>query len=529
MTKKKRKIKILFLEDNPADIELVLYELRKGGFDVRHRTAKNRKEFLEQIQHIDYDIIIADYSLPDITGIEAIHLCQRKNIDLPVILITGEGNEQVAVDCLRNGAFDYILKKNITGLAARVSQSLDIWTDLKAVKTMEAEKQRLQRQLLQAQKMESIDLFAGGVAHDFNNLLTGIIGYAGLSINILPENSPATRNLRKILSLSENAANMIKQLLVFSKKIPLEFKPWDINSLITGNVKFIRRIVEETIEIQLLFQEGLPPLQVDHMQFSQVLINLAVNSRDAITGKGLIEIKTEKMEAEKIMKPGRSMHGKEYIRISVSDTGCGISRKNLPKIFDPFFTTKEVGKGTGLGLTVVYSIIKGHNGWTDVSSKVGQGTTFEIYLPVPQTIQANREMSQPVQSETVDLEHSFPGNKTILVVEDDEDLRALTAEILENIGYRVLTAADGQEALDIYNNNGQNIDLVFSDMIMPKQSGTELFTKLHKQNPAIKFILAAGYHLADLQDRMYEDMSALLMKPYTPKQIANLVTKILNN
>jgi len=529
MTEKKRKIKILFLEDNPADIELELYELRKGGFDVCHRTAKNRKAFLEQIQHIDYDIIIADYSLPDITGIEAIHLCQQKNVDLPVILITGKGNEQVAVDSLRAGAIDYILKKNITGLAARVLRALDIWTDLKAVKTMEAEKRRLQKQLLQAQKMESIGLLAGGIAHDFNNLLTGIIGYAGLSINILPEDSPATKNLRKILSLSKNAANLIKQLLVFSRKIPLEFKAWDINSLITSNVEFIRRIVEETIEIQLLLQEGLPPLQIDETQFAQVLINLAVNSRDAMTGMGIIEIQTEKIEAGKITKPGRSMHGKEYIRISVADTGCGITENNLPKIFDPFFTTKEVGKGTGLGLAIIYSIIKGHNGWIDVSSKEGQGTTFEIYLPVPQTIQANREMSLAVQSETADLEHSFPGNKTILVVEDDEDLRALTAEILENIGYRVITAADGQEALDIYTNNGQNIDLVFSDMIMPKQSGTELFTKLHKQNPAIKFILTSGYNLAELQGRMYEDMSALLMKPYTPKQIANLVTEILNN
>ncbi len=529
MTEKKRKIKILFLEDNPADIEMELYELRKGGFDVCHHTARNRKEFLDHLQRIDCDIIIADYSLPDITGIEAIHLCQQTNIDIPVILITGEGNVQVAVDSLRTGAIDYILKKNITGLAARVSRALDIWTDLKAVKTMEAEKQRLQRQLLQAQKMESIGLLAGGIAHDFNNLLTGIIGYAGLSINTLPEDSPATKNLRKILGLSKSAANLIKQLLVFSRKIPLEFKACDINSLIASNVEFIRRIVEETVEIQLRLQQGLPPLQVDDAQFAQVLINLAVNSRDAMSGSGCIEIKTEKVAADKISKPGRTMSGKGFILISVADTGCGISENNLQKIFDPFFTTKEVGKGTGLGLAITYSIIKGHNGWIDVSSKEGHGTTFAIYLPVPQTIQAHQEISQTVQAETAELEHSFPGNKTILVVEDDEDLRVLTAEILENIGYRVLMAADGQEALDIYTDTEQEIDLVFSDMVMPRKSGTELFIKLHRQNPAIKFILTSGYNLDELQGSNYEDMSALLMKPYTPKQIANLVTKVLNN
>jgi CheY-like chemotaxis protein len=248
-----------------------------------------------------------------------------------------------------------------------------------------------------------------------------------------------------------------------------------------------------------------------------------------MSGRGLIEIKTEKMEAGTISKPGHPVHEKTYIRITVADTGCGISDNNLPKIFDPFFTTKEVGKGTGLGLAIIYSIIKGHNGWIDVCSKEEQGTTIEIYLPVPEKTQPPIEMSQAVQSEAADLEHSFPGNKTILVVEDDEDLLTLTAEILENIGYRVLTAADGQEALDIYANTGQDIDLVFSDMIMPKQSGTELFTKLHRQNPAIKFILVSGYSLDELQDRMYNDMSALLMKPYTPKQIADIVSEVLNN
>jgi len=355
MTKAKRKIKILFLEGNPADVELELYQLRKGGFDVRYRTAKNRAQFLAQLKKIDCDIIIADDSLPDITGIEALHIIQQEKIDLPVMLITGAGNEQIAVDSLRKGALDYMLKKNISGLAVRVSRALDIWTDLKAVKTMEAEKQRLQKQLLQAQKMESIGLLAGGIAHDFNNLLTGIIGYAGLSINMLPEDSPAIKNLRKILNLSDNAANLIKKLLVFSRKIPLALKTSDINGLISGNIEFIRRIVEETIEIKTNLQEGLPPLLIDETQFTQVLINLVVNSRDAITGPGTIEIKSENAPAGKIIKPGSSgsaINEGEYIRISVLDTGCGISENNLPRIFDPFFTTKEVGKGTGLGLAM---------------------------------------------------------------------------------------------------------------------------------------------------------------------------------
>ena len=529
MTEATRKIKILFLEDNPADVELELHELRKGGFDVSHRTAKNRKQFLAQLKKNDCDIIIADYALSDITGIEALHICQQEKIDIPVMLVTGAGNEQIAVDSLRKGAIDYVLKKDISGFAARVSRSLDIWTDLKAVKTMEAEKQRLQKQLLQAQKMESIGLLAGGIAHDFNNLLTGIIGYAGLSINMLPEHSPVIKNLRKVLNLSEHAANLIKKLLVFSRKIPLTLKASDINALISRNTEFIRRIVEESIEIKTNLQEGLPPLLVDESQFTQVLVNMAVNSRDAITGNGLIEIKTENVPAGEIIKPGSSVSGKEYIRISIRDTGCGISENNLARIFDPFFTTKEVGKGTGLGLAITYSIIKGHNGWIDVTSKVGKGTTFAIYLPVPQEIQTTAELSPSDQTQAPEIEHSFPGHKTILVVEDDEELRSLTADILESIGYRVITAADGQDALDIYQKNGQNIDLVFSDMVMPNKSGVELFTRLRTINPSLKFVLVSGYNVNGIQGHMFEEMSALLMKPYTPKQIAALMTEILHN
>jgi two-component system cell cycle sensor histidine kinase/response regulator CckA len=529
MTEATRKIKVLFLEDNPADVDLELYELRKGGFDVHHQTAKNREQFLAELKKSDYDIIIADYSLPDITGIEALHICQREKIDIPIMLITGAGNEQIAVDSLRKGAIDYMLKKNISGLAVRVSRALDIWADMKAVKTMEAEKQRLQKQLLQAQKMESIGLLAGGIAHDFNNLLTGIIGYAGLSINMLPTDSPATKNLRKILGLSDLAANLIKQLLVFSRKIPLALKISDINALISRNIEFIRRMVEENIEIRLNLQDDLPPLLLDEAQFAQVLINMAVNSRDAIAGSGMIEIKTENIPAGKIIKPGSSIIKGEYIRISVLDTGCGISENNLPKIFDPFFTTKEVGKGTGLGLAITYSIIKGHNGWIDVTSKEDKGTTFAIYLPVPQDIRTTAELSRTIQDQEPEIEHSFPGNKTILVVEDDEELRTLTADILESIGYRVITAADGKEALEIYLKNGQNIDLVFSDMVMPNTSGVELFTRLHKINPALKFVLVSGYNINELQGQMFEEMSALLMKPYTPKQIATLMREILHN
>jgi len=372
-------LKVFLLEDNPDDVELELHELRKGGFDVSFEVARNRKEFFEKLSDLDADVILADYVLPDMTGIEAIHICQEKKIDAPIIFITGMGNEQIAVDSLREGAIDYILKKHIVGLSARVSRAIEIWAERKAKEKAETERQKFQQLLFQAQKMESVGRLASGIAHDFNNLLTGILGFSELILEDISKDSPFYERLQTISTLCQRGAALVKQLLIFGRKIPSEFKKIDINTLIEETMGLLYHAVKDGIEIRLNLQDDIPDILADMGQLTQVLINLTLNATDAMDGKGVLEFKTEKYSvARHADKTDR------YVCISVSDTGCGIPDNNIQNIFDPFFTTTEVGKGTGLGLTIAYSIVNAHGGWIIVDSKLGRGTTFKIYLPAIQ-------------------------------------------------------------------------------------------------------------------------------------------------
>jgi signal transduction histidine kinase len=523
-----KKINVLFVEDNPDDVELELYELRKGGFDVSQQVARNRDEFLTVLENLDVDVVIADYSLPDLTGIEAIHILKERNIAVPVILITGMGNEQIAVDSLREGALDYILKKNIAGFAARVDRALDIWADRRTIVTIEAEKQKLQQQLFQSQKMESVGRLAGGIAHDFNNLLTGIMGYASLSLKAIPEGTQVSKNIQTIIEIAKRASHLVKQLLLFSRKIPLEFKIVDVNKLIRENVVFISRMVEETVEIKLDLQDDLPKVRSDVGQFTQMLMNFAVNARDAMEGSGTIEFKTEAVSvSDELIRKKSSPDVKEYVVITVTDTGCGIDEENLSKIFDPFYSTKEVGKGTGLGLSIVYSIVTGHGGWIDVKSTKGRGTSFKVYIPVI-TEEALAGVSPEAAVTGEGLRRLLSGKETILIVEDEEILRSFSSQMLTDLGYNVLLALDGEEALVIFQENMEMIDLVVSDMIMPKKSGIELFNDLKKIKPDVKFILVTGYCLEEAEGRILRNMEAILMKPYTIEKIAALIRRTLD-
>jgi len=519
MTGIQQRIKVFFLEDNPDDVELELHELRKGGFEVIYEVARNRKEFLEKLPNLDADIILADYTLPDITGIEAIHICQEKKIDMPIFFITGMGNEQIAVDSLREGAIDYILKKHIVGLSARISRAVEIWAERKAKEKAEAERQKFQQLLFQAQKMESVGRLASGIAHDFNNLLTGILGFSELILQDTPKDSPSYEKLKIISELCRRAASLVKQLLIFGRKIPAEFKQINVNSFIEETMGLIKHaIVKEGIEIRLNLHDGIPDILADMGQLTQVLINLTLNAADAMDRKGVLEFKTENHSITR--HTGKT---DRYICLSVADTGCGIPDNNIQNIFDPFFTTKEVGKGTGLGLTIVYSIVNAHGGWINVNSEFGKGTTFNIYLPAIQHGLDNVSADKRKKIMTP------PGHETILFVEDEEELRSHCTTILNSLNYNVLSARNCEEALDIYLNNSQKIDLIISEIIMPKKSGMELFNELRAINPDVKFIFVTDYGLNEQVEYIGREVKAVIKKPYNLQEMARVIREVLDS
>ncbi|MDP2157556.1 MAG: response regulator [Nitrospirota bacterium] len=523
-----RKLRVFLLEDNLDDVELEVHEMVKAQLDVEYDVARNKREFTEKVVGFAPDIILADYSLPDITGIEAIKVAKELGVDVPVILITGDGNETIAVDSLRLGAIDYILKKNISGLPARVKRSLEIWTDRKAKERAESEEMRLQQLLFENQKMQAIGRLAGGISHDFNNILTGIMGFSEICLIDIPQDAETRNKLESIISLSQKGADLVKQLLIFSNKMVLEFKIVNMNSFIAETIHFLKRIVEESIDIRLDLHDDLPLVRCDTNQFTQVMMNLILNARDAMHGKGTVTIKTSKCLMREQAAGGAPQEDKRWcICISVTDAGSGIEDHHLPQIFDPFFTTKGVGKGTGLGLSIVYSVVQGHGGIVKVLSRKGEGTTFTIVLPVPEDAASGDEApfyeKLPVQDSG-----RISGKETILIAEDEDVLRDMLSNFMRSLGYAVVTARDGQEAFNAYEAEPERYHLIISDMMMPNKNGIELFRDVRAIRPQVKFMLVTGYSLSDVDESILGQMTAILRKPYTPMQLVKVVRDIFD-
>ena len=381
------------------------------------------------------------------------------------------------------------------------------------------ELRRTHRQLLQAQKMESIGVLASGVAHDFNNLLSGILGYSALILRQVPKDS-SVYNFAKIIETSAlRASDLTKQLLFFGRQGGQLQKVTDINGIIKEVILILERAIDKGVEIKLDLTENLPPVRVNTSQIEQVLMNLCVNARDAMDGRGTLYISTRLATQKDLKRLPRMKRRRDYICISVKDTGPGIPEEIKDRIFDPFFTTKGEGKGTGLGLAIAYGIIKEHRGVIEVISREGEGTCFNIYLPVAKVV----EKKETEKREKLQI--ASKGNETILLVDDEELIRTLVKTVLEDNGYRLLTASDGMEALELISKGKEPIDLVLLDYNMPKMSGLEIAKYIKTINPKIKIVICSGYHINIDRNK---DIDDILLKPFKIEELLNKIQTTLS-
>ena len=385
------------------------------------------------------------------------------------------------------------------------------------------ERLRLEAQLLQAQKMDAVGRLAGGVAHDFNNLLTIITSYSELALDDIPEDSPIASKIQEVLLAATRAAELTRQLLAFSRKQPQALRVLDLNPVMAAISKTLPRLIGEDIEFNFVPGQGIAPVRIDPVQMEQVLMNLAANARDAMPQGGHLRIETSQVYLDQDyiqQKPAAIPKGK-YAVITVTDDGSGIPREHIAHVFEPFYTTKASGRGTGLGLATVYGIVKQNKGYIWVYSEPGCGTVFKIYLPCAgKTCQG--------QSPSRKDETAAPGTETLLLVEDEGAVRRASAEFLRMLGYKVLEAKDGLEALSIAKEHEPKIDLVVTDVVMPNMSGGELAKQLTGVAPAMKFLFVSGYAGKMVLDHNVLDLQTnFLQKPYSLKELAGKIRATL--
>ncbi|MHB1295007.1 MAG: hybrid sensor histidine kinase/response regulator [Anaerolineae bacterium] len=378
----------------------------------------------------------------------------------------------------------------------------------------------LEEQLRQAQRMEAMGRLAGGVAHDFNNLLTVINGYSEFMLEGMAQDDPLIDDLSEIRAAGERAASLTRQLLTFSRKQVFEPRPVDLNAVLSGMTRMLQRILGEDIELVLRQAPQVGTIRADPGQIEQVIVNLAVNARDAMPNGGRLILSTKDIHVEEghsVMRldpaPG------SYLLLTVSDTGCGMPREVLSHLFEPFFTTKEPGQGTGLGLSTVYGIVKQTGGSIHVSSEMGKGSTFRIFLP-------HGEVEESEQAETVT---EWPeGNETILLVEDQSEVRSLTARMLRSLGYTVLDAGSGKEAIERAESSGSRLHLLLTDVVMPGMNGKELAERLCLHHPQLRVLFVSGYSDSAIGRYGVLDAGAsFLQKPFSVGALARRVREVL--
>lgn len=646
-------MRFLIIDDNRADRELVIRRIHKEFPDAEFVEIGKPSDLDAAMVQGGFDIVLTDYQLNWTDGLQVFKSIKVRYPEIPVVMVTGTGSEEIAVEGLRSGLSNYILKKHLdrlphaihevlerarlqrqydesqrqlqvseenyrelfeqgltgvfvckpdgtlqncntafarifgfpsvaevlqTNLRTRYPQEQDFTTLIetltreKRFEYQEVEMSRLDKvpvyiignvvgtfddagvltkfrgyffdntehrrlidQLQQAQKLESIGLLVSGIAHDFNNMLGGILGYTSRGLAKASEDHPLYDTLVHIQDSATRAAKMTQQLLAFSRRQVLEPVDVNLNVVVEHLLNFIGKILADHVNVQFLPDPQLLATHIDHTQIEQVIMNLCINARDAMPHGGILTIETRNVTPDDAFRHTHpDMLAETYVLLSVRDTGTGMSEETLAKIFEPFFTTKELGKGTGLGLSMVHGIIGQHNGVIDVESAIGKGTCFKIYFPAAHGMAISTP--EPHELEPLVSHHgrvqdvqNIVGNvSTILIVEDDPDLRFLMAEVLEEYGYKVMSAADGVEGLQTFEAHRGTISLIVSDLMTPRMKGKELYDRVHALQDDMRFLFVSGYQANQISQNFVLDKGfEFLSKPFDLDELASKVQKIL--
>jgi len=630
-------LRILLVDDNPDDRLLTIRELNREFRRLHVEQISDSDSFARALEAGGFDLVITDYQLRWGNGLEVLRAVKERYPDCPVIMFTATGNEEIAVEAMKKGLDDYILKSpkhfaripvavkltlekaeqrralgeaesryrdlfervpiglyriNLDGkildanpalvemlgypdrelllaasfkdivspgaedlrelfdqlkhqdtvrdfiLQVRRRDGTPIWVEIyvRAIRDEAGgilhyegsmkdvtERKHLEEQLIQARKMEAIGRLAGGIAHDFNNLLTAITGYADLLLMRLGRADPLRRDVEEIKKAGERAASLTRQLLAFSRKQMLRPEILDLNRVISDMEGMLRRLIGEDIDLVTVLEPGLGRVEADPGQIEQVILNLAVNARDAMPQGGKLTFETANVDLDEAharqhpeVRPG------SYVMLLVSDTGVGMDEETKSHIFEPFFTTKKRGEGTGLGLSTVYGIVRQSGGYIWVDSKPGCGATFRIYLPrVDKTAETSEQREEPSEARR--------GSETILVVEDEDVVRELACKVLRESGYTVLEARDGEQALEVCKRHNGPIHLVIADVVMPGINGRELVERLMSLHPGVRALYTSGYTDDTIVRRgMLRLDVEFLRKPFTPSTLVRRVREVLD-
>ncbi len=548
---------ILLVDDEPEILELLKRQLEARNFIIF--TAQSGNEALEQLQGKSIDILVADVRMPGMDGITLLERAVEMHTDLQSVVITGHGDLDTALRAMRLGAYNFLLKP--VGIAELEINLKNCLEKIQLRKKVAMQQEDLQKahdeleirvaerteeltrvnnslseeialnnrvlndlqdkdaQLRHAQKMEALGSLAGGIAHDFNNLLMGIQGHNSLLISHCDSSKEEFSHLMSIENLVEGGGRLTRQLLGYARQGQYDVRLLNFHNLILAVVETFSRTRKE-ISVHMDLAPETLIVNADQGQIEQILFNLFINAADAMPAGGTLTIASRIAPYDSIKDKVMGGIQGDYIHLAVSDSGTGIPDHIKPHIFEPFFTTKDLSRGTGLGLASTYGIVAAYGGHIEVDSKMGDGTTFHIYIP------ASKE------------NHDMPGRAsafssrapegTILLVDDDESIRETGQELLEARGFHVLTAADGYHAVEMYKENRNAIDLVVLDMIMPRMGGSETFDALQKINPDIKVLLSTGYSMeGQAADIVNRGCAGFIQKPFNMADLTNKIMEII--